>query len=59
MTAYDLSEKKVQILRMINYLNGEIGTSAKEVCFSDSEVLDIVNTMNSCISVIDEMLKKR
>lgn len=59
MTAYELSEKKVQILRMINYLNGEIGTSAEAVCFSDSELLDIVNTMNSCISVIDEMLKKR
>lgn len=59
MTAYDLSEKKIQILRMINYLNGEIGSNAETVVFTDSEVLDIVNTMNSCISVIDEMLKKR
>lgn len=59
MTAYDLSEKKVQILRMINYLTGEIGSTAETVVFTDSEVVDIVNTMNSCISVIDEMLKKR
>ena len=59
MTAYDLSEKKIQILRMVNYLNGEIGTNAETVVFTDSEVVNIVNTMNSCISVIDEMLKKR
>lgn len=59
MTAYDLSEKKVQILRMINYLNGEIGSTAETVVFTDSELLDIVNTMNSCICVIDEMLKQR
>lgn len=59
MTAYELSEKKVQILRMINYLNGEIGSTAETVVFTDSEVVDIVNTMNSCISVINEMLKKR
>lgn len=59
MTAYELSDKKIQILRMINYLNGEIGSNAGTVVFTDSEVVDIVNTMCSCISVIDEMLKQR
>ena len=60
MTAYEICEKKIQILTEINYLNREVaGNNTETVLFSNDEVNEIINHLNTCITMLDEALKAK
>lgn len=60
MTAYDLSEYKIMILKEENYLKRECdGNNTETVLLSNDEVGSILDVFSVCKLVIDEALRKR
>ena len=60
MTAYDLSEVKLMIIKQENYLAGEIDTNNTEtVLLTNVEISKILDVFSSCKMIIDDALRKR
>ncbi len=60
MTAYDLSEYKIMILKEQNYLKRECdGNNTETVLLTNDEVGRILDVLSVCTLVIDEILRKR
>lgn len=60
MTAYDLSEYKVMILKEENYLKREKDSNNTEtVLLTNEEVEKILDMLSLCRIIIDDALKKR
>ena len=60
MTAYDLSEYKIIILKQENYLEKEKdGNNTETVLLTNEEVEKILDIFSICRRVIDDALRKR
>ena len=60
MTAYDLSEYKLIILKEENYLKREKDSNNTEtVLLTNEEVEKILDIFSVCRTVIDDVLRKR
>ena len=60
MTAYDLSEIKLMIIKQENYLSGEIDTNNTEtVLLTNNEISKILDIFSACKLMIDDSLRKR
>ena len=60
MTAYDLSEYKIMILKEVNYLESECEQNNTEtVLLTNEEVEKILDLFSVCRTVIDDALRKR
>ena len=60
MTAYDLSEYKIMILKQENYLKTEKdGNNTETVLLTNEEVEKILDIFSVCRTVIDDALRKR
>lgn len=60
MTAYDLSEYKLIILKEENYLKREKNSNNTEtVLLTNEEVEKILDIFSVCRTVIDDVLRKR
>ena len=58
MTAYEMSESKINILTEINYLEREIdGNNTGTVLLTNKEVKEIVNALKKCTGILDYALK--
>lgn len=60
MTAYDLSEIKLMIIKQENYLKGEIDSNNTEkVLLTNAEISKILDIFSACKLMIDDSLRKR
>lgn len=60
MTAYDLSEVKMMILKEESYLKSECDQNNTEtVLLTNKEVEHILDLFSACRTVIDEALRRR
>lgn len=60
MTAYDLSEIKLMIIKQENYLSGEIDSNNTEtVLLTNTEISKILDIFSACKLMIDDSLRKR
>ena len=60
MTAYDLSEIKLMIIKQENYLSGEIDSNNTEtVLLTNNEISKILDIFSTCKLMIDDALRKR
>ena len=58
MTAFEMSEKKIEVLDTIRYLNHETDYNNTEtVLLTNSEVGKIVECLNVCVEALDMALK--
>lgn len=59
MNAFELSEKKIRIMKRINYLRAEANENNTDtVLLTNDEVEEIIESMNECIDVINLELAK-
>ena len=60
MTAYDLSEVKLMIIKQENYLSGEIDSNNTEtVLLTNDEISKILDIFSACKMMIDDSLRRR
>lgn len=59
MTAYELSEFKIQLLTQKQYLAGELGTDSETVLLTDKEVQDVITALDTCMCILDENLRMK
>lgn len=57
MTAFDYSEKKINILKTMNSLEEYLYNDTDTVLLTNGEVKDIMASLKDCTMIIDEKLK--